>query len=186
MPQQGRQVRCLGQLGHLHRVLHNVALRPEGQVAPAVFVNGDNAVVDARAQALVELHLAPAETPAVGEFPEIQESEILRFLQLVNPLSRKEHGGNVGFPELDARHGVRVERRVRHGLEDVLELPGRLHGYAPLWKMILSTEPSPYHELARRETSAQWKSAPARRRLATVSGPEPDLGFFIAPQATTN
>ena len=62
------------------------------------------------------------------ESSEIEEPEIDRFFQFVNPVPGKKYFRNVGFPALDPGDGMGIEGRIGHSITDFLKDLETFHG----------------------------------------------------------
>ncbi len=79
------------------------------------------------AQPLIENDLLKAEPSPGFKGGEIQEPEVDRLFQLVDPIPREKDGGDVRVKPLDSPHCMRVERHIGQCVAYALKTVSNIH-----------------------------------------------------------
>ena len=112
------EARRFRKLTHLHGIFHHFAGTIKHQLAGLSPANGRHTLIHIVAETLVESHFLVAEMASGGKVAKIEELEVDRFFELVDPVAGQKHRRNMRIASLRVADRVRVERRDCHGLAD--------------------------------------------------------------------
>jgi len=129
LTQQRYHAGLIRQAPHLYRVGDGLpATKPEA--SRLITADRHHLLVDPVSQALIEEDFPFAEMAPGLQGAKIQEPEVNRFLQLVDPRSRKEYGRDMSLPAFQGSCRVRVKVRPSHSAAELFKDRRGLHGHS--------------------------------------------------------
>jgi hypothetical protein len=97
------------QLPHLDGIFYDSSLVFQGEPMIMGFVDLDYFLVDIPAKSLIQANFLFAKMAPVFEVAKVEETEIDRFLEFIDPGAGEKNSGNMGVSAFEVRNRMRIK-----------------------------------------------------------------------------